>query len=88
MKRTTNNSEMFSINSKKVKMKEICCIICVKYRKFKNSKMSSIFNKPLVLSIIYFHYLAMRVKSIWDTKKEILKIFGLIITIEEYQRNM
>ena len=67
MKRTTNNTEMLSIHSKKVQMKKICCIICGKYRKFKNPKISSIFNKSLVLSIILFHYLAMRVKSIWDT---------------------
>ena len=64
MKRTTNNTEMLSIHSKKVQMKKICCIICGKYRKFKNPKISSIFNKSLVLSIINFHYLAMRVKSI------------------------
>ena len=69
MKITTNNTEMLSINSKKVQMKKVCCIICGKYRKFKNPNISSIFNKSLVLSIIYFHYLAMRVKSILDTKK-------------------
>ena len=69
MKIITNNTEMLSINSKKVQMKKVCCIICGKYRKFKNPNISSIFNKSLVLSIIYFHYLAMRVKSIWDTKK-------------------
>ena len=69
MKIITNNTEMLSINSKKVQMKKVCCIICGKYRKFKNPNISSIFNKSLVLSIIYFHYLVMRVKSIWDTKK-------------------
>ena len=33
-------------------MKKLYCIICGKYRKFKNPKISSIFEKTLVLSII------------------------------------
>ena len=33
-------------------MKKIYCIKCNKYRKFKNPKISYIFNKTLVLSII------------------------------------
>ena len=32
-------------------MKEIYCVICGKYRKFKNPKTSSIFKKTLVLRI-------------------------------------
>ena len=33
-------------------MKKICCVICAKYRKIKNPKMSYTFEKTLVLSII------------------------------------
>ena len=33
-------------------MTEIYCVICGKYRKFKNCKISYIFEKTLVLSII------------------------------------
>ena len=33
-------------------MKKIYCVICGKYRKFKNLKISYIFEKTLVLSII------------------------------------
>ena len=33
-------------------MKEIYCVICGKYKKFKNSKISYIFRKALVLSVI------------------------------------
>ena len=33
-------------------MKKIYCINCNKYRKFKNSKISYIFDQTLVLSII------------------------------------
>ena len=35
-----------------IKMKKIYCIICGKYRKFKNPKISHVFEKTLVLSII------------------------------------
>ena len=34
-------------------MKKIYCVFCNKYRKFKNPKISYIFEKALVLSIIY-----------------------------------
>ena len=33
-------------------MKKICCVICGKYRKIKNPKMSYTFEKTLVLSVI------------------------------------
>ena len=33
-------------------MKQICCVICGKYRKFRKPKISYIFEKTLVLSII------------------------------------
>ena len=37
-----NNIKIFSIDSKKVKMIKICCIVCDKCRKFKNPKTSYI----------------------------------------------
>ena len=43
---------MFSIDFKKVKMITIYCIVCDRYRKFKNSKISYILKKTLDLSII------------------------------------
>ena len=36
--------------TKKVKVKKIYCIICGKYVKFKNTKITYIFEKALVLS--------------------------------------
>ena len=42
---------MFS-TTKKIKIKRIYCVICDKYRKFKNPKLSYILEKTLVLSII------------------------------------
>ena len=38
---------MFSIYSKKVKMRKIYCIVCDKHRKFKSPKISYIFRKLL-----------------------------------------
>ena len=55
-----NNSKLFSITNK-VKMNKIYFIICGKYKKFKNPKLSYIFKK---LSII---------RSKWDNEDE--KIF-------------
>ena len=46
-----NNTKIFSI-TKKIKMKKIYCVICGKYRKFEKPKISYIFEKTLVLSII------------------------------------
>ena len=45
------NDKIFSL-TKKVMMKKIYCIICGKYRKFKNHKISYIFETKWVLSII------------------------------------
>ena len=33
-------------------IKKLCCVICGKYKKFKNPKISYIVEKTLVLSII------------------------------------
>ena len=51
MKRMIINT-MNIFNKKKVKMKKFYCIICGKYRKFKNDKRSNIFEKALAFSII------------------------------------
>ena len=60
-------------------MKKIYCVICGRYRKCKNSKISYIFEKTLFLSIIY----SKREKENEEIFKEeesieILKILGLI----------
>ena len=63
-------------------MKILYCVICCKYRKFKNPKLSYIFEKSLVLSIIYSKCKNEDKKMF---KKEesigILKILGLIENI-------
>ena len=75
MKKMLNNTKIFSITKK---LKKSCCVICGKYRKFKNPKISYIFEKTLALSIMFSNcknedekYLK-REESI-----EILKILGL-----------
>ena len=45
------NTKIFSI-TKKVKMKQIYCVICGKYIKFEKPKILHILEKTLVLSII------------------------------------
>ena len=69
----------FSINSKKVKMEKIYCIFCGKYRKFKNPKVSYVFQKTLVLFIICYKC-SSKDKNIFKDKESIetLKFFGLI----------
>ena len=81
MKKMINNTKIFSI-TKKIKMKKLCCVICGKYKKFKNPKISYIFEKALALSIICSScknedekYLK-REESI-----EILKILGLTLNM-------
>ena len=46
-----NNIKVFLIN-KKVKSKKSHCIKCKKFRKFKNHKISYLFYKTLIISII------------------------------------
>ena len=45
-------AKIFSI-TKKVQMKKLYCVVCSKYRRFKKPKLSYIFEKTLVLSVIY-----------------------------------
>ena len=63
-------------------MKKLYCVICCKYRKFKNPKLSYIFEKSLVLSIIYSKCKNEDKKMFKDEESiEILKILGLIENI-------
>ena len=63
-------------------MKALYCIICGKYRKFKNLKISYIFERTLALSVICSKY---RYKDQKQFKKEesiaILKILGFFKSI-------
>ena len=69
---------------------KICCNVfnvCNKYRKFKNPKISYAFKKTLDLSIVYSkcgHEYRKLFKE--EDSIEILKIFGLVTNIEEYQK--
>ena len=63
-------------------MKKLYCVICCKYRKFKNPKLSYIFEKSLVLSIIYSKCKNEDKKMFKEEESiEILKILGLIENI-------
>ena len=83
IKRITNKTKIFSIESKAVKM---YYDVCNNYRKLKIAKISESIKKTLSFSIFYskcdheFEEIFKEEKS-----NEILKIFGLIINIEEYQ---
>ena len=63
-------------------MKNICCIICGKYRNFKNSKILDIFKKTLVFSIIW-SWCDNEDEKIFKEEEliELLKILGLIINL-------
>ena len=64
-------------------MKKLYCIICGKYRKYKNTKISYIFEKTLVLCIIYSKC-KNEGKRILKEKEslEILKSLGLFRNIQ------
>ena len=47
-KEQKDNTKIFSIDSKKVKMKKVYCVKCNKYRKFKKPNISDTFYKTLV----------------------------------------
>ena len=58
-------------------MEKIYCVICGKYKKFKNSKISYIFEKTLVLSIIYSKCESEDEKIFKEEQSmEMLRIFG------------
>ena len=48
-----NDKLIFLLNSKNVKTIKICCIVCDKYRKFKNPKMSYAFKNTSVISTVW-----------------------------------
>ena len=50
-------------------MKKIYSIICGKNRKFKNPKISYIFEKPLVLSILFTVSVATKMKKIFKEEE-------------------
>ena len=64
-------------------MKKICCVICGKYRKSKDPKISYNFEKALVRSIIYNKCVNEGEKIFKEEESiEILKIYGLITNIQ------
>ena len=74
---------MFSIDSKKVKIKNIYCVICGKYR------VLYTFDKILVLSIICGKCGNEDQKIFKEEEAtEILKIRYLIINTQEYKKNI
>ena len=63
-------------------MKKLYCIICDKHRRFKNPKISYIFEKPLVLSMICSKFKNEEEKIFKEEKSiETLKTLGLIENI-------
>ena len=62
-------------------MKKLYCVICGKYRKFENPKISYILEKTLVLSIISSKCKNKDRKIFKEESIEILKILGLIENI-------
>ena len=84
-----NNIKIFSTDSKKVKIKKIYFIICLKYKKFKNCKRSHIFDKTVALLIISSECSNEDKKIFKEVKSiKILKILGLIINAEGYWKNI
>ena len=65
-----------------VKITKICCVICDKYRKFKNPKILYVFEKTLVLSIICSKCKNDDEKIFKEEESiKILKVLGLIENI-------
>ena len=63
-------------------MKKLCCVVCGKYRKFKNPKISYIFERTLVLSNICSNCKNESEKTSKEEESiEILKILGLFKNI-------
>ena len=68
-------------------MEKLFCVICGKYRKFEKPKISYLLEKTLVLSITCSKCKNEDEKlSKEEESFEILKILGLVINIEEYQK--
>ena len=72
-----------------MKKTHVCCTPCSKYRKFKNTKISYIFEKTLLFSIICSKFGSKDEKVFKEEESiEILKSLDLINDIEKYQNNM
>ena len=68
-------------------MEKLFCVIFGKYRKFEKPKISYLLEKTLVLSIICSKCKNEDEKIFKEEESiEILKILGLIKSIEEYQK--
>ena len=70
------------VDFKKVKMRNIYCTKCKKYKQFKNPKISYICDKTLLLSSIC-NKCGSEDKKIFKEEEstEILKVLGLIVTM-------
>ena len=82
---------MFSKSSKKVKKKKIYCVVCAKYKKFKNPKTLQIFKKKNISSFYYLQYkCGSKEEEIFKEAESIniSKILDLINNIEKYQKNI
>ena len=70
-------------------MKKTYSFKCNKYRRFRNPKISYIFDKTLVFSISWEKCGSMNEKIFKGEKSiDILKIVGLIKNLEEHQMNI
>ena len=68
-------------------MKKLYCVICSKYKKIEKPKISYLLEKTIVLSIICIKCKNGDEKIFKEEESiEILKILGLIKSIEEYQK--
>ena len=68
-------------------MKKCYCVICNNHRKFEKPKISYLSEKTSILSIIYSKCKIEEEKIFKEEEPiEILKYFGLINNIEEYQK--
>ena len=68
-------------------MKKLYCVICSKYQKIEKPKISYLLEKTIVLSIICIKRKNGDEKIFKEEESiEILKILGLINSVEEYQK--
>ena len=68
-------------------MKKCYCVICNNHRQFEKPKISYLSEKTSILSIIYSKCKIEEEKVFKEEEPiEILKYFGLINNIEEYQK--
>ena len=70
-------------------MKKLYCIICGKYRKFKNPKLTYIFEKNILVFSIISSKCKNEDEKVFKEEEsiEILKILGLFKNIYNYLKN-